>query len=379
MKKLSITVLLCVLLFLTSCIPQNTEIKHRLVIEGIGIDYDTGNNLYELTVQVLETSGNSAEQGKSSAPVTNYSVKGKTVAEAVGRLSENTGRYPLYSQNRLILIGSSVTDRQIIRSLNFFVREYTSRPDVFVAAASGNASEVLTVDASGEVPAKLIESAIEQCHKNSVSVDTELFDTVNLSLEKTTVFTLPLIEVDDNRIPERKCMKVTGTRACSLQSEQKMMSDSETMALLFITDDIFSGTLSITNEKYNAALEIIKSKTKTKLAIKDGRPHIEYTVSCKADIVESDSDSFSDFHTIDVKKIEKHAEETIKASMTGLLERFLKDEKCDIFRIGTLLGQKYPEIYNKLADDWQNTLPTITFSVTADVEIGRIGQMTIRQ
>lgn len=379
MKKLSIAALLCVLLCLTSCIPQNTEIKHRLVIEGIGIDYDTENKLYELTVQVLEISGNSAEQGKSSAPVTNYTVKGKTVAEAISKLSENTGRYPLYSQNRLILIGSSVAGEQIIRSLNFFVREYTSRPDVFVAAASGNASEVLTVDASGEVPAKLIESAIEQCHENSVSVDTELFDTVNLSLEKTTVFTLPLIEVDDNRIPEKKCMKVTGTRACPLQSEQEMMSDRETMAFLFITDDISQGTLSITNEEYNAALEIIKSKTKTRLTIKDGRPHIEYTVSCKADIVESDSNSFSDFHTTDVKKIEKLAEETIKASMTGLLERFLKDEKCDIFRTGTLLAQKYPDAYNSLSDDWQNTLQTITFSVTTDVEIGRIGQMTIKQ
>lgn len=379
MKKISLVIIIITLMCLTSCIPQNTEIKHRLVIEGIGVDYDEEKKLYELTVQVLEASENSAEQGKSSAPVTNYTVSGKTVAEAIGKLSENTGRYPLYSQNRLILLGSSVTDGQMIKALNFFVREYTSRPDVFIAAASGKASEVLTVDATGEVPAKLIESAIEQCHKNSVSVDTELYNTVNLSLEKTSGFTLPLIEVDDNRIPEKKCVKVTGTRACSRQTEPKMMSDKETMAYLFIMNDISSGAFSVTNEEYNTALEIIKSKTKTKLTIKDGKPHIEYEIKCKADIVEFDSDSFSAFYESDVRKIEKIAEETIKSSATGLLDRFLKDEKCDIFRIGTLLGQKYPDVYKELADDWQNTLPTITFSVTADVEIGRIGQMTIKQ
>lgn len=64
MKKVIIAVMLTSLIFLTSCIPQNTEIRYRLVIEGIGIDYDTENDLYELTVQVLETGNSDPEQGK---------------------------------------------------------------------------------------------------------------------------------------------------------------------------------------------------------------------------------------------------------------------------------------------------------------------------
>ena len=83
MKKVIIAVMLTSLIFLTSCIPQNTEIRYRLVIEGIGIDYDTENDLYELTVQVLETGNSDPEQGKSSSPVTNYTVKGKTIAAAI--------------------------------------------------------------------------------------------------------------------------------------------------------------------------------------------------------------------------------------------------------------------------------------------------------
>ena len=379
MKKLSILLTIFSLMCLTSCIPQNTEIKHRLVIEGIGIDYNNEKKLYELTVQVLEISADSAENGRSQAPVTNYTVDGKTVAEAIGKLSENTGRYPLYSQNRLILIGSSVTDGQIVKALDFFVREYTSRPDVFVAAASGKASEVLTVDATGEVPAKLIESAIEQCSKNSVSTDTELYNAVNLSLEETSCFTLPLIEVDDNRIPQKKCIKVTGTRVCSEQQKSVMMSAEETMTYLFLMNRINSGVLNITNDAYNAALEIIKSETAIKLTIKDGKPHIDYSISCKADIVESDNESFTSFRKSDVSKIENLAEIQIKTSATDLLNRFLKKEKCDIFRIGTRIRQKYPDSYNKLAEDMPDILTTITFSVTAEVEIGRIGQMTIKQ
>lgn len=377
MKKLELLCLFCILLCLTSCIPQNTEIKHRLVIEGIGVDYDSENDIYELTVQVLETSESTPEEGKSTSPVTNYTVKGKTVAEAINSLSENTGKYPLYSQNRLILLGTSVTDGQMIKALNFFVREYTSRPDVFIAAASGKASDVLTVDISGTVTAKLIESEIKQCNKNSISVDTELYNTVNLSLEKTTCLTLPLVEVVDDRIPGNKTVKVTGTRACSKQTEPKMLSSAETMAYLFIMDNISEGSFSIKTREYTAALEIIKSKTTTKLTIKDGKPYFLFSVKCEADVVEFDSNSFTSFNEEDVKEIEKAAINYINSGINGLLDRFTKAEKSDIFRLGTRIKQKYPDIYEKLSADWQEALPTIEYNTVVTVTVGRIGQMTL--
>lgn len=378
MQKLKILVSFILVLTLTSCMPQNTEIKYRLVIEGIGIDYDSKQGEYSLTVQVLETSGSSQSSGEqSSAPVVNYTVKGKTIAEAIESLGENTGKYPLYSQNRIIILGNSVTDGQMIKSLNFFVREYTSRPDVYIAAATGKASDVLTVKTGSEIPAKLIESAIQQCSENSVAVDTELYNTVNLSLEKTTCFTLPLIEVVDNRKPDEKTVKVTGTRACSRSVEPKMMSDTETMAYLFIINKIKSGSFSITDGETAAGLEIISSKTKTSLELKDGKPVFNLDVKCKVDVVEFQSKSFSGFDEKTVDEIEKSAKKYIEDSMNGLLNRFVKEEKCDIFRFGERIEQKYPEIYNELAKDWQKSFPEIKVNVSAEVKVGRIGQMTM--
>lgn len=379
MKKIKLIFLVLLLLSLTACMPQNTEIKYRLVISGIGLDYDKENEEYELTVQVLETSKSSSEQGKSETPVANYTVKGKTVAQAIRSLGENTGKYPLYSQNRMIILGSSITDGQMIKALNFFVREYTSRPDVFIAAATGKASDVLTIDAGGEVPAKLIESAIEQSNGNSVSVDTELYDTVNLSLEETTCFALPLIEVVDDRKPKEKTIKVTGTRACSKDVEPKMLSDTETMAYLFAMNKINAGSFSIISDKTAVALEIISSKTKTKLKLKDGKPTFSIDVKCDVDVVEYDSENFTDFNVKDVDKIEKAAKQYIESNMNGLLERFLKKETCDIFRFGKRLEQKYPDIYKELSKDWRKSLTEIDFKVTAQVKVGRIGEMTMKE
>ena len=377
MKKIILFSLIFSLLFLTSCMPQNTEIKYRLVIEGIGIDYDNENNLYELTVQVLETSEGNPEQGKSDAPVINYYVKGKTVAEAINSLGENTGKYPLYSQNRLILIGSSVTGDRLIKALNFFVREYTSRPDVFVAAASGKASDILTVDTSGEVPAKLIEDEIRQCNENSVAVGTELYNAVNLSLEETTCFTLPLAEVTKDRIPEEKTVKITGARVCS--DDIRDLSANETMSYLFISDKVKSGAFSLKTDEYDAALEIIRSKTKTKLTLQEGKPVFQYIVSCEVDVVEFAGDSFSSFTESDIDEIEKIAADYIKSGMDNLFDRFVKEEKCDIFRLGTRLARKYPDIYKTLKADWENSVSSISCVTDVSVKVGRIGQMTVRE
>lgn len=362
------------LVLLTSCMPQNTEIKYRLVTEGIGVDYDSENGVYELTVQVLQTSESAPEQGKSATPVINYTVTGQTIAQAMTSLGENTGKYPLYSQNRLILLGSSVTDGQMIKALDFFVREYTSRPDVFVAAASGKASEVLTADTSGEVPAKLIESAIRQSSENSVAVDTQLYNAVNLSLEEGSCFTLPLIEVTEDRIPEKKTIKVTGTRACRKSAEPVMMSDKETMFFLFAADKIKAGSFSIVADEYSAALEIIRSATKTKLTLNEGKPELTFEVVCEVDIVEFDSSSFSSFNENDVSKTEKAAQEYISQGMSDLLDRFLKREKCDIFRAGTRVRQKYPSVYEALS-----SVADIDYSVSVTVDVGRIGQMTVKK
>lgn len=379
MKKLKIICLVLVMLSLTSCMPQNTEIKYRLVISGIGVDYDKENDQYELTVQVLEASKGSAEQGKSETPVSNYTVKAKTIAQAIISLGENTGKYPLYSQNRMIILGDTVTGEQMIKAMNFFVREYTSRPDVFIAASTGKASDVLTISGGGEVPAKLIESSIEQSYENSVAVDTELYDTVNLSLEKTTCFALPLIEVVEDRNKKEKTIKVTGTRACSKEIEPKMLSDTETMAYQFAMNEIQAGSLSIKSDDINVGLEIISSKTKTKLRIKDGKPVFDLEIKCEVDVVEYESDVFRNLKESDVENIQKSAQKHIESSVKGLLERMLKKEHCDIFRFGKRLEQKHPELYNELSKDWKKALTEIEVNITAKVNVGRIGQMTIEK
>lgn len=376
MKKLSIILLLTAVLFtFSSCTAGDKEIKNRLIIEGIGIDYRPEDEEYVLTVQVLETSKSSDEGGQSPS-VTNYTVTGKTVATALNSLWENTGMYPLYSQNRIIIIGSSLSGNKITAALDFFVREYTARADVFIAAATGSAADILLIENGGEIPAKIIENSILEGYENSASVNTELYNVVNLSMEKTTSFTLPLLEIAKDRNADGDTVKVTGTY-CFSENDKNHLSSEETMMFKFITDDIKLGTVSIKVDDIPAGLDIISSSTDIKTTLKDEKPHFSIKIKCTVDLMEYGNTAFANIDEKTIKEIEQHTSAYISSGTSALLDRELKDKKSDIFRFGRRLMQKYPEIYNTLVPDWQKALTEFSYDVETQVTVRKIGQETM--
>lgn len=377
MKKLSALFFgMVMILTFSSCSYDETELKNRLIIEGIGIDYDEKEDMYDLTVQTLVTSGGGSDEAPEN-PAVNYSVKGKTIAEAVGSLSDTTGKNPLYSQNRIIVAGSSLTREKIVEAIDYFIREYTARADVLMAAAAGDAKDIISnSDGSSDITAKVIEGAIKESSINSKCLSTELYNTVNLYNEETTTFTMPLLEVTSDRNLDEKTVKVTGTKVFS--SEENSMSDMETMFFLFVSDKVQSGTFSVETQDGAGALDIIKSKTKTKVSVEDNMPFYETEVKCTVDLVEYDGTRFGNIEKSDILKIQKAAESYIEEGMKEVISRQLKEEKSDIFRFGRMFMKAQPELYGKLSENWSEILPEIGFSVDVQVTVRRIGQETLK-
>ena len=356
MKGLKLLVILPLIFLLSGCMPQNTEIKYRLVIEGAGVDYDEERDEFTVTVQTAE-----AKEGESSSQSKAYVSRGRTVAEAVTALTEQTGRYPLYSQNRVIVLGSTVKGENFARALNFFVREYTSRPDVYVVMSTGSAEEIL----SREGTARLLETELDLASDISASVDTELFDCVNLALEKGMDIVLPLAEIADDTV------KITGSAVAAV-NERVHLSDSETFYLLLATDKVKKGTL----EADTAALEIMHSDTDISVSSVNGAPYMKIQIKMTVDVIEYGAD-FTDLDENAVREIEKNASARISEGVEALLNRVLREKNIDILRLGKRLS--LAEMTDVTADEseWKNSLSQLEADVSAEVKVGRIGQMTV--
>lgn len=374
MKKLSFVLFVLIIPFLfSSCSAGDKEVKNRLIIEGVGIDYDEKNDEYILTVQVLETSKSAEANGQSPA-VVNYTVNGKTIASALNSLWENTGRYPLYSQNRIIVIGSYFSSEQIAEALDFFVREYTARADVFVAAATGTAADILNVQSGGEIPAKTIEKSIREGKENSEAVDTALYNVVNLSMEDATSVTMPLLEIVEDRNADGETVKVTGTYCYTKNGKKNHLSARETMMFMFVADDVQNGTISIIADDVPTGLDIISSSTDIETQLADNKPHFSIRIKCTVDILEYGNADFGNLTEDDIENIRLQTQNYINSGISELLDRQLKDEKCDIFRFFRRLMLSYPEVYNELIKDREKALTEFTYDVETQVTVRKIGQ-----
>ena len=120
------------------------DIRNRLVIQGIGIDIEKDNS-YKVTLQAIDTNSSAAasSDGASQPPLQVYTVKGNSIYTAIKTVVESEGKTPLYSQNRIIILGKSITEENMDNVIDFFVRDVENSSSVYIAAAEKNASEIL--------------------------------------------------------------------------------------------------------------------------------------------------------------------------------------------------------------------------------------------
>ena len=173
MKRRSLAGLLAVfLLFSLSACTKNAELQDELVIEAVGLDRQDEQIL--LTVQALNTEeAASAEGAPASGKMTAvYQAEGRTAEDALTQLILLTGKEPVYSHNRILLLGESICqDGTIGPAVDFFARSFQPRANVLLAVAKGSARELLTANFSdGVIPAQISEDILETGEENGLAL-----------------------------------------------------------------------------------------------------------------------------------------------------------------------------------------------------------------
>ena len=154
------------------------DIRNRLVIQGVGIDLEE-DGTYTVTLQAIDTNSSEASlaEGASQPPLKAYKLTGDTVYTTIKSVTEKEGKIPLYSQNRIILIGKSITKEKMDDVIDFFVRDVEVGGTVYIAAAEKTASEILTAKNGKElISAENLENSIEAYEYDAKIFATELYE-----------------------------------------------------------------------------------------------------------------------------------------------------------------------------------------------------------
>jgi spore germination protein KC len=119
----------------------------------------------------------------------------------------------------------------------------------------------------------------------------------------------------------------------------------------------------------------VSRNTRTKVMLKNGRPHVSIKVQYESEIDEKESAKIQLSDSAVLKKIEKETSKNTKKAIDKLIAKTQKT-KSDIFGFGEHFRAKLPQYWNKnikTKDKWDEIYQNVTFDVKVDSHIRRVG------
>ncbi len=376
MRKAVIVFLVFVLAFYTFNSEEiyKKDIRNRLVIQGIGIDVEDDGK-YSVTIQAIDTNSQSStsSDGASQPPLKTYKTKGDTIYTALKSVTETEGKIPLYSQNRIIILGKSITEENMSDVIDFFVRDVENSSSVYIAAAEKTANEILEAKNGEEyISARSIETGISSYEYDARIFELQLFDLINRYNSGTKDFAMPLLSLKDEK--GEKSVEISGAALFNNTKYREKLSKDETVFLNILYDKVNNTALSYDfNDNKKVSLNIVDSKTTRKVTIKNGQPVFNIKVKMQADISEISGGVSSAMKTKDIEKIafagEKFVENETKKLLTSLYEEY----NSDSVGFGRLIYILHKDFYKQNEKNLDSVLRNSIYEVEVDLKIRRMG------
>ncbi|MDK2800599.1 MAG: spore germination protein [Clostridiales bacterium] len=386
-RKVLLFFLVITILFLSGCWSKR-EINELAIVSVLGIDKSKGG--YLVSVQIINPSEVAAQEKTTRAPVTTYGIEGKTIFEALRKLTLKSPRKLYFAHLRMVVFGEDLAREGIGKTLDFLSRDHEFRTNFYMLVAKNNKAEkVLNIlTPMEEIPGNKMYAALETSEKVWAPTHTTQLDELinNMVAEgRNPVLTGVILKgnpktgMDIRNVEKVDVPTVIQIGYIAAFKKDKLagwLNETESRGYNSVMGYVKSSVVTIPCEKGgNVAIEILKTRAKVKGKVKDGKPwiDIDYKVEGNVGDVECNIDLIK-IETID--KIEKALEKEIKGYITAAVKKAQKDLKSDIFGFGEKIHKADPEAWKVLKQNWNEEFVDLPVDIKVTAKIKGLGTIT---
>lgn len=383
MKKLFKTTALIFFIFISlvtlgSCEGKGTELSELMIMQGIGIDSVDGG--YNVCVEILnnEQSGSPGGDGTSENKTKIYSATGETVGQALHSLVTKSGNLPLYAHNRVVVIGEAAANENLADILDFFERDFDSRPSQLICVAKNEKAEniIRAKLLSDSIKSEILENTLEESYNQSLVPKVRIIDAINYLKDETTVICIPAVKIEKSG--ENENYELDG---CALfgkdRSFSKYIDSVSASGIAFLSNDIKEGIIvaGLPNSR-NATFLINKGKTDYDVSEENGKLHFKVRISLSCDLDEVEGEEFFNADNGVLRDLENAAGASICKTAENTAIVLKQENSGDAVRFGRVLRLKNPELYKKYKSNWEEAFKGCKISLSVDITLRRIGEET---
>ena len=387
LKRLLFILIILSTIFLTGCW-SSREINTLAIAVCIGIDKTE--NGYLVTEQVLNPRAIASKKATAESPVVIYTAEGNDLAEITRRFTTQSSRILYNGDLRMVVFGEDVAKDGIQNILDYFLRNYEYRTDFyFVIAKNSTANEVLGILTPIEtVPGFSMYISLKMSEEKWAAMKSiRIIELVNSIIADGDNPVLTGIEISQDEISpkstdilkqsgEYKKLNFTGLGAFNKDKIVGWLDEDESKGYNYITDNV-KNTIEHADydSKVKITYEIINAKSRTKVYFLENKPAIEVKIKtkCNIEIVEGEFDVSAEENK---QVLNKLLASKVKLFCEKALNKAQKELKTDIFGFGEAIHRKYPKVWEKFKDDWNDKFPDLPVNITVEVNTNHLGQIT---
>ena len=337
-----VKVLIFILLSSSLCGCFNYRDVNRVAfVTAILFDVDKDKNIiiYLEAFKPFRSASSASEKGQRLL----FKGIGKTIFEASRNINLKSSFIINYTQNRALIFTKNAAEFGIDKYIDLLERdqEFLVRPYLYIYTGEPEELMNLKIEAE-EYIGIFLNDLIQNVGVSSRAVNITLAEYLlkRTLPSKTTVLTT--IDIDHEGLS--KVIQINGGAIIKDDKLVEIMSRDQGQAYNFLNNTVKRGTLEITNpdepDSY-ITLEILKSKTKSKIEFEGERIKLKKDIKIKVSIGEVQGELKVDSEKL--SKIKENSEYNIAKYSKMVFEGF-KNKNIDIFEVKQELNRKYPKI-----------------------------------
>lgn len=386
--KVSFILLLSVLLLLGGCWNKR-ELNELAIVTAVGVD--KSDEQFEISVQIVNPSQVASNKASGiQVPVFTYHAKGKSLFDAIRKLTALTPRKPYYAHAQIIIIGEEMAEEGMNSILDLFQRDPEGRSDFnFIVSHDSTAQEILSVLTPLEdVPASKMFKSLKVSEAVWGTTESVILDDLIQSLgsiDHSAV--LPSIHIHGDadagdfssnieKIDSPAQLKYGGLAIFKNYKLIGYLTEQESRDYNFLNNNIKS-TFEIIAcpEEGKISTEIINSSTKVTGHFQNDIPSISIKLDIEQNVAEvSCSLDLTKSKTIDA--LNKETSRQIKERLERTLQTIQQTYQADLLKFSNVLHREDYQAWNRIKKNWQTLYPNLEVQIEVDVHTKGVGTAT---
>lgn len=374
---------ICIIAVLLSGCWDRKEVNDLGLVTAAGIDKISDNTL-ELSVLVYIPKSTIGQQsmngsgGGGTAQTLVRSAKGITIADAMSKLQEKLPRHIFWGHTEVFIFNEGLAKKGLGKHIDFIMRhpQLRERSEIFIT--NQNAKEMISLIPPLE---RDLATVLRELEALRIGMEVTVKDYAQMLISESGDTAVPWVQIlpaEKGKEKKETIAYIAGTAIFKRDKMVGKIDDSVTRGVLWLRNEIPLATVTVKPPDTNGYISLNLEQGNSELVprFENGKWKMELKIDAEADVIQNTT-RLDTNNPVVLKSLQKQLKKEIEQRVNEALVHVQKEMKADIFGFAATIHRKYPQLWKKEKDHWDEHFPEIEVTVHSTIKIRRQGMNSL--